>query len=310
MSILLTGATGFIGSHLLEKLVELNEKVYILIKPNSNTWRIDHIINSPSVVVVPSNQLSLVESIFEYGDVKAIFHLSTKYLKQNGWKDIDEMVYSNITFPVQLLELAIQYKVKYFINTGTWFEYAIQPKIDEEMAKVPFNFYANTKSIFEDLLIGEFNKGNIQGLTLTLFNPYGPRDNDFKIIPSIIRWALGNEPVSLKSDGESCYGFTYVSDIINAYQRVLYMINNKCFINRYENYFISLPFGFNIKTVVGILEMRLNRKIDLTFGNETDPKFVETIDISKARTDLCWEPKITLKSGLDMTLRYYEGFLK
>lgn len=309
MSILLTGATGFIGSSILEKFIKSGEEVFIIIRRNSNLWRIKDLFKENTIKTIFSDDFVTIENVLEYGKIKAIFHLATKYVKQDDYSHIEDLISSNVTFPTKLLQLAIKYRVKYFINTGTWFEYAIHPILYKDTKKVPYNFYAKTKTIFEDLLIDEVNKGNIQGLTLTLFNPYGPKDNNFKVIPTLIRSALLDVPIKLKNNGESKYGFTYIGDILEAYKNILYMINDKCFINKYENYFIGSSCR-NIKTIIATLEGLLNKEIDVIFGNDSDPKSVKFIDISKSKEDLCWEPIMTLRAGLDMTLQYYKGLIK
>jgi len=117
-TVLLTGATGFLGSHLLEKLVSLNEYELIIIKRSfSDTKRINHLLNK-NIYVHDIDKYPL-ENIFKDKKVDIIIHTATDYGK------IDNSCYkvleTNLIFPIMLIEFAAKNQVEVFINTDSYF---------------------------------------------------------------------------------------------------------------------------------------------------------------------------------------------
>jgi len=177
-TVLLTGATGFMGSHLLEALLKQDYRVVILKRSTSDTWRIAHLLDQ---VISYDVDLVELELAFEEQEIDLVVHLATLYRKFEESTDIDGMLRTNVSFPSQLLYSAMRHEVKGFINTGTFFEYDCSKlPIDEKAALKPFNFYAQTKLAFENILKGYAEK--IPSITLKLFSPYGEKDNQ-KLIP-------------------------------------------------------------------------------------------------------------------------------
>jgi nucleoside-diphosphate-sugar epimerase len=119
-NIFLTGANGFIGSHVLEKLLNSNYKVAIFLRKESDTSRIHSLLKNNKLSVIYSDTL---EDYFLKDTPDCIIHLATCYKKHHAPEDIQAMVEANIEFPTQLLQLCSDYKTPYFINTGTFFEY-------------------------------------------------------------------------------------------------------------------------------------------------------------------------------------------
>lgn len=303
-TVLVTGGTGFIGSFVIEKLLDNNIKVILLKNSTSNTWRIDHVLSS-----IQSYDLDKVnlDFIFSKNNIDAIIHLATFYKKQYITQDIDSMISANITLPLKLLDLAKENQVKYFINTGTFFEYLSNGKpIKEDKAKRhPFNLYALTKICFEDMLKYYSEVYNIKSVTLKIFSPYGPKDNENKLIPSIIINSLKNSEVKL-SQGLQKLDFIYVKDIAEAYIKCLKRINFSK--NNFEILNIGSGITQSIREIVLNIENILGHPIKKIWGKPTKDN-LKTIkcDRSKAYKTIGWTPKYKITDGLQETIDYYRG---
>ena len=118
-TILLTGATGFLGSHLLDALLKNDYEVIVLKRSMSDTWRIESHLDEFKSYDIDSHGL---DQVFKGNSIHTIIHMATLYRKSDNGIDIDEMISSNITFPTTLLEIGIKNGLKAFINTGTFFE--------------------------------------------------------------------------------------------------------------------------------------------------------------------------------------------
>ena len=299
-TVLVTGGTGFIGSHVIKNILKNGYDVILIKRSSSNTWRIDDIKNKIKSFDIDNYDLS---EIFEENSINTILHLSTYYKKFHTFRDLNPMITSNITFPVKLLELAKKYEVESFINTGTFFEYSYKKlPITENSGENPSNFYAMSKIAFENILKSYSKKYDMNIATLKLFSPYGPYDNEEKIVPIIINSALKKEKVKL-SHGLQKLDFIYVKDIAEAYKNCL---ENISLLEHYESINIGTGFPYSIRDIVSILEDILGESIKKSWNDPSDEN-MEIIysDISKASQILRWEPKYSLKQGLEETVEYY-----
>ena len=299
-TILLTGATGFLGSHLLEALLGNGYKVIILKRSTSSTWRINHLLNR--VRSYDLDRVSLNE-VYSDNPIDTVIHLATFYRKYASFDEVAEMVSSNVTFPVELLENGIRHNLRYFINTGTFFECdcSVFP-ISEYTPNKPYNFYAKTKLMFESILSSYQEQINI--LTLRLFSPYGERDNN-KLIPMLIQKSLLGEKIDL-SNGFQKLDFIYASDVIHAYLKAL----NRLKVGKYDYriYNIGSGVGVSIREIVFLLEQLLGRSLEKSWSEV--PKIdipVVIADIARAKEELDWAPANTIGTGLAKTLQYYRN---
>ena len=115
-TILLTGATGFLGSHLLEKLLESNYKIIVLKRSFSDIWRIQHLLQK--VVYYDIDKVPL-EKPFKENNIHIVIHTATLYGKNN--EPISDIVNTNLMFPLKLLETSLRFNLDFFINTDTFF---------------------------------------------------------------------------------------------------------------------------------------------------------------------------------------------
>lgn len=298
-TILLTGATGFIGSHLLESLLSNQYKVIIIKRTNSDTWRIEHLL---SKVTVYNIDIDSMESIFEDNPIDIIVHLATLYRKFDNGFEVNEMMESNVSFPVQLIEAGLRHHIKGFINTGTFFEYdCSQVPVSEETKISPFNLYARSKIALESIL--ETYADDLTIKTFRLFTPYGTKDNQ-KIIPMIIKKTLAGEKIEL-SDGLQKLDFINVNDIVDAYLKGIEKMVNES--TGYDVYNIGTGVSTSIRDVVDIIENGLGVEANKVWGDSPAPgSAVVRADISKAQQILGWIPKVSLVDGIKETIKYYK----
>lgn len=300
-NIIITGGTGFIGSHVLEKLLNEGINIILLKRSYSDIWRIKNLFNK---LIVYDIDIIPLENIFQKNKIDAVIHVATYYKKYHDYNDIENMIFSNITFPTKLLDLCAKYGIKYFINTGTFFEYNIRTlPVKETDGKKPCNLYSSTKISFEDII--KFYRDKVKSITLRIFSPYGEKDNEYKLIPTLIKKAIYNEEVHL-SEGFQKLDFIYVKDIANAYYKVLQNIEN---LENLESFNIGFGFPYSIREVVSIIQEILNKEIDISWGKPTKDISICYADINKTKDKLNWKPEYSLKKGLEKTIEYYKDIL-
>lgn len=301
-TILLTGANGFLGSHLLEALIGQGYKVVILKRSTSDLWRITHLMDQ-----VKSYDLAKItlKEIFSVNKIEIVIHMAALYKKFENPTDIAEMVSSNVGFPSELLVEAVKAGVKGFINTGTFFEYdcSKQPVNENADAKA-FNFYAKTKLAFEAIL-----KTYSQQLCINsfkLFSPFGEKDNP-KLLPLIIKSALNDKKLTL-SEGLQKLDLIYAKDIASAYLSAIDRIVEQFYKPEFEVFNLGSGMPLSVRDMVSIVEESLGYRIDVEWGRASEKDIsVAYADINKAKRVLNWTPEKGVKTGILRTIEYYKA---
>lgn len=304
MKILLTGAAGFIGSHLLHELIKNGHEVTILLRKSSDTWRITSVLKKTHRI-----EETELEHYFSSNKPDTVFHFATYYVKTHKPDDVSKMVDSNIRLPSIILELAHQFGTKNFINIGTCFEYSQSlKKISENTPTDPYNLYASTKVAFEKILEFYASQEKMRAITLRLFYPYGEKDN-VKVIPLMVKSLLSNEKIVI-SKGEQNLDYLYVGDIVEACMKSLEFINSDKY-KQYEIFNIGEGKAKQLKQIADILN-KLHGK-ELIFCEREYPEndiMNMVADISKANKILNWQPNTSIETGLQNVLEYYKNYEK
>lgn len=301
MRILITGATGFIGSHLVEYLLEnTDNEIFVLKRSYSDIWRIKEYINDLKMFDVDKEDIL---QIVKKSKPDVVIHLATYYKKNHTYEDLSVMINSNIEFPVRLLEAMVSEGVKYFINTGTFSE-KVYFLYGTNYA-IPSNLYSSTKIAFEEILRYYSYTHGIKGITLKLFSPYGYKDNPKKLIPYLINKILDNEEIET-TIGDQTLDFIYVKDIVFAYiKAVEYILNMN---EVYQSFDVGTGISYSLKKVVRILERVSGKAIKVSWGKIPYSKneiFYSRADIQNTMNFLKWIPKYSLEEGLRETYEWY-----
>jgi nucleoside-diphosphate-sugar epimerase len=304
--ILVTGGTGFIGSHVIATLLE-NKDVPVLLKRSfSNTWRITELIKDVISYDIDNTPLS---DIFAKENIDGVINLAAYYVKKNSYYDIDKLIETNLALPTKLLELSGLNGVPVFVNAGSYFQYRLDSShIDENTPLVARNLYAATKNSFEKIMEYYSSHFEFNTLNLVLFTPYGKKDDEKKLIPYIINRAINNENIDLTA-GFQRLNMVYVDDIANAFIKALDVKkdekNNSLRVN------IASKESYSIREIVSVIETILGRSIDANWGKiemeEMDRIQSLDIDTDVSAKVLKWKPAFSIYDGLRETIEYYKG---
>lgn len=294
--ILLTGATGFLGSNLLNALVKSQKyEIAILKRSFSDTARIDHIIGK-----VKSYDIDCIDMKQPFEDCNGfdvVVHTATTY----GHNDtlITTMVESNVLFPIELMELASSYnKSAIFINTDTFFN-------NEESSKLYsyLSDYTLTKSQF--LNWGKLcaRENLIKFINVKLFQMYGYNDGKNKFTSFVLE-SLSNSLNELKlTPGEQKRDFIYIEDVVSAY--LLLIDQSDKLGSNFQEFELGNGGSVSIKVFVEEVARIFNSKTKLQFG-ALPYRENEIMDSTANLEDLCelgWSPKYSLKDGLSLVIK-------
>lgn len=302
-AVLVTGASGFIGSHLLESLLELKYKIIIIERSDSNHERIKSLLKKIKIYYSDKNQTELA---FKDNKIDCVIHLAAKYIKaHNSVEDVDGIINTNVKFSTELCQYCIQYKVKGFINTGTFFEYKMQNRpIKENDKEEAYNLYSASKLSFQEVLKYYAQNYDLKTVTLRLFSPFGDRDNE-KIMALLVK-TLNNGSRLEFSGGEQRWNFTYVKDIALAYVKTLEYLNKTK--EKYSVFNVGYNKEYSIKEVAKKLEKIAGKKSNILWGTRPyveNEIYYANCDNSKIKKVLGWRPKYDIDYGLKKTYDYY-----
>jgi nucleoside-diphosphate-sugar epimerase len=297
--ILLTGASGFLGSHILSSLLEKNYSIAITLRHSSDLSRIKHHLNNTFLTTVFLEEVNL-QKFFEQNKVSTIIHTATNYGR--GVTPFQDVLKSNLTFPLELLELALKNGVTLFVNTDSYFN-----KINHSYFTLPA--YSLSKRNFLDWLKYYSDKMNI--VNMQLEHLYGPNDAPSKFTENLINAVAVDTVASYAlTSGNQIRDFIFVTDATSAYVRVLENIDRNLF--GLKNYEVGTGYGTSIKEFAEKVKDLSLSKTELQFGR-LDQRPDEIEFSTAANEDLLklgWYPRVDIADGISQIIKHSKSVHK
>ena len=288
-TILLTGATGFLGSKILESLLNQNYPVVLLKRSTSKLWRIDHLIKhikSYDIDKIP------LDKAFKEQKIDIVIHTACEYGRSG--KLTHQIVESNILFGLKVLDSCLKYNIKTFFNTDT-------------LLPNNLNSYTLSKKQFVEWLKIKSNKIQVVNLKIDLI--YGIKDNSTKFIPWVISQLKQNVPKIKLTTGEQKRDFIYVEDVVSALMTILKKTST---LQRYNEFDVGTGQLIEVKTFLEYLKKIYKSnfgaiKTRLAFGEiPYRQQEIMTVEVdNKPLIDLGWSPKMDVQQGLKEILKKY-----
>ncbi|MCP4649280.1 MAG: NAD(P)-dependent oxidoreductase [PVC group bacterium] len=288
--ILLTGATGFLGSHLLSGLIDNDYEVIILKRSFDPVWKIKDLQTRIKSYDLDKSDL---EDVFKENKIDIIIHLATDYGKDSKSK-VNRVISTNIEFPARLMELAVNYEIKFFVNTHT-------------ASPSTYLFYSATKNAFLEIAGFYAANHNLSFVNMVIEYMYGERDDDIKFIPAIINKIFKGEEIKA-SGGEQERDFIYVGDVVNAYLLLLKKTDN--IKDDFTEFNIGTGDVMSFRTFIEKIEKSIEKKAIVSWGAVPYRKnelFYSKADISHINQVLGWSPEVSLEQGLLNTVGWYRN---
>lgn len=284
---IVTGASGFIGSHLLEHLGRAGWQVAVIARPASSSKLVE-IAGVAKAYRYTGQTSEVVEALKDFHP-DVIFHLSSLFLAQHDAAQVEPLIASNILFGTQLLEGMRLAGVTALINAGTaWQNF-------ESDDYNPVNLYAATKQAFEDILLYYVQTADIRAITLRLFDSYGPGDTRRKLLSLLVDAMRIGEPLGM-SPGDQILDLVHIDDICSAFLHAaeIVLLRDEA---SHEVFVVSGGERRTLRETVGILEEVAKRKLPITFGVRPyrDREVMEPWNGPQLPG---WHAKVSLREGL------------
>jgi nucleoside-diphosphate-sugar epimerase len=202
---LLTGATGFIGGHLVQHLASLGWKIHALARKEPSDYEIAKLA---SWHIYEDDYASVLRAM-ELSQPDVVFHLASLFLSEHRPDQIDELIDANLRLGMHTLEAMRQRSVSRLINAGSSWQHFNSSDYD------PVNLYAATKQAFEAIIDYYSNAHKLASASLKLHDTYGDKDNRNKLLPYLLN-AFKNKKKLQLSDGYQRIHITHVKEICRA----------------------------------------------------------------------------------------------
>ena len=305
--ILVTGGAGFIGSHLVKRLINEGAKVSVIVKYNS-------IIDCPRLVQVWDKinvieaDLRNIDSVNEMRKISfdLVFHLAAYNHVGDSFKHVLENVNSNFISTINLLNNGP--KIKKLIHMGTSEIYGIQTKLPFNVKEMPnpMSPYAVTKYASELFSLLKSKSNNLNLICVRPFNTFGPFQSEKAIIPEMIIKCLQNKEIKT-TGGKQTREFNYIDNIIDG---ILFL--NKKVKHAIEPINVGSNTPISIKNLVKKIHKYTKSDSKLRIGSlKYRPNEIWRMQANNQFiSSKGWKPKINFDNGLKFTIAWYQKFYK
>ncbi len=307
--ILVTGGAGFLGSHLIDRLLEEGHEVICLDNLFTGTKRnIEHLHSHPHFEFLRHDVTFPL-----YVEVDEIYNLACPASPIHYKHDPVQTTKTSVHGAINMLGLAKRLKCK-ILHASTSEVYGdpkVHPQTEDYWGNVnpigPRSCYDEGKRCAETLFFDYWRQHDLDIKVVRIFNTYGPRMHhaDGRVVSNFVVQALRGEPVTVFGDGQQTRSFCYVDDLIEGFLRM--MQTDKSVPGPVN---LGNPGEFTIRELAEKTIANTGSRSELTqLPLPTDDPRQRQPDITKAKELLGWEPSVSLDTGLKRTIEYFRHLL-
>lgn len=283
--VLITGVTGYLGSHLAMALLAKGYEVVALKRKTSRLHRLESIL--PCLAFYDIGSLDFIPLFKEIGKIDVVIHMAACYGRHG--EEVSQIFEANTQYPLKLLDAAMAAGVEMFINSDT--------SLDSQL-----NAYALSKKQFVDWGRYFASKKKIRFLNARLEHFYGPNDDDSKFSSHVIKSCLANIPELKLTLGEQKRDFIYIDDVVSAYMTIL--AKKASFTDWFMQFDVGSGQAVAIREFVETVHRITKSTTKLAFGaipyREGEVMFAQADTIPLH--ELGWRNTHTLEQGLKLII--------
>jgi UDP-glucose 4-epimerase len=295
--VIVTGGAGFIGSHIVELLVEKGFNVVVI--DNFETGRADNLSKVKKKITIVKQDISKYSKIENYfKNCQYVFHLAALADIVPSIENPEKYYETNVTGTLNILRASKKFGVKKVLYAASASCYGVVKKFPtDENNKIMTEYpYALTKNLGEQLMVHWSKVFKLSTISLRLFNVYGLRSRTTGAYGAMfgvfLAQKINNKPLTIVGDGKQSRDFTYVTDVANAF----YLASRSKIFHGIYNVGTGKPTSVNfVANKIGGEKIFIPKR-----PGEPDKS---QADIKKISQNLKWKPKISLDKGINLLLK-------
>jgi CDP-paratose synthetase len=292
MKVLVTGATGFLGSYVVRELLHAGHQVVALQRPTSDPWRL--VGAEPRIATVTVNERSDLVQLFRgHPGIASVIHTAGNYGRPGTL--YEEVLQSNVVWPLQVLRAARTCRVRSFVNANT----ALPPKVSP---------YAVAKAQFRDMarVLEEGSETRFVNARIEMI--YGPEDDVWKLVPMLITRCLAHETAIALTLGEQRRDLVFVKDVARALVLLaeLAAAGDACCPEEPD---IGSGHAIRIRDLAELIRRMVRSPTHLDFGAipYRPHEVMESVARIEAMQAINWVPDVLIEEGLSQTIESYRS---
>jgi nucleoside-diphosphate-sugar epimerase len=307
MTVLVTGATGFVGANLLRELAKTEKHIHIFLRETSNTWRIKDILDQVTINYCDlADRKNVAVQVAEV-QPDIIFHAAT-YGGYPNQTDFFQIASPNFLGTANLLDACVKEGFECFINTGTSSEYGIKEhRMIENDLPEPGDTYGVTKTAATLYCQSVAKRCSSKIFTLRLFSPYGYFEDSNRFVPYVMQNCLENMDLEL-SNPNFVRDFIFMEDIVEAYLTVAKAANR---LAQGDVFNVGSGKQHNLKEIVDLITALTGYTKKAKWGSratrQRDTTDTWEADIEKIHQNTGWIPRTPLQDGIRKTLNWLKS---
>ncbi|MCD4812552.1 NAD(P)-dependent oxidoreductase [bacterium] len=292
MKIVITGASGFVGSHLVRRLRKDGIEVSAIVRASTDTESLR--AQGVDVFVYQDDGVALYD-YYKKQAFDGCVHLAACFVKHHTTDQVGTLIDANLKFGAHCLEAAAKAGVPWFVNTGTFWQHY------ENHVYSPVNLYAATKQAFESLAGYYLETTTLQFVTLMLNDTYGPDDKRFKIMNLWDRHSRTQE-VLVMSPGEQFIDIVYIDDVVEAYCQMIRLLDQgKGAAFRGRQFAVSSGNFITLKDLADLFSGIVKRPLKIDWGKRPYQAHEIMVPWNQGEPVPGWHARVGLEDGIRET---------
>lgn len=306
-NVLITGGAGFIGSHLVKRLVNLGARVSVIVKYKSviDAVRLSPIWDNLNVIEADLRNIDSLRQLKNQA-YDIIFHLSAYNHVGDSFLHVNEALTSNALATANLFEFAPEYKRFIYISSSEVYGCQDTAPFKEDLTPNPISPYAIGKYAGELYARMKYHQTKKEICCLRPFNVFGPYQSERAVIPELVIKSLRNIPIET-TEGSQTREFNYIDNIVDAFIKVAEIAS-------FPNEVVNIGTGeeISIKDLVRKIHKLSGSKSELRIGAlpyRPTEIWKMYADNSRAQDILGWKPNVSFEEGLKRTIEWFRKYL-
>lgn len=304
--VIVTGATGFIGYALVEKLVSEHVKVYAIVRGNSNQIEKLYKLNGVEIIYCELSEVRKLKELLPQQGYDTFFHFAWQGVSNQDAKDLDVQL-MNVKYACEAVKVAKALGCKHFIFAASIMEYEVMKLMETSLEVDQRNIYRTAKIAAHYMTRIVANSLSINYNAAIISNVFGRGEISNRFINSTLRKMLKGERTQY-TKATQLYDFVYILDAVE----MLQLIAEKGIANK--NYYIGSMQPQVLKEYIYAIRNCVDEKLPLGIGENKEYVGVslnyEEIDIYACRDDFGFEPKYTFEEGILQTIKWIQEMEK